>query len=178
MKVSSINGFGYGLNHKKAEQPIESKNPAFKAKLVLASDAYLAVNSSKSKFERAVEHFRHKLSLDTLNPEDTVILRKLVGKAKEVCTGSSMHTPGKWVQQGRLSYFKPDKIQSGYGGSVLRDADPVPVSTWEKENLEIAINNSKTGFYYNDARPEETLGEDMYNAYKHVRYLEHYSEKK
>ena len=54
------------------------------------NDAYLAVNSSKSKFERAVEHFRCKLALDTLNPE-------------------------------------------------------------------------------------ETIGEDMYNAYKHVRYLEHYA---
>lgn len=151
MRVLSINGFGYGLNCKKTEQPIETKSPTFKAKLVVANDAYCAVKSTKNKFERAVEHFRHKLALDTINPEDTVILRKLVGKAKEVYTGGV--------------------------GNMSKNAGSATVSAWEKENLEIAINNSRTGFYYNDYRSEEAIGEDMYNAYKHVRYLEHYAGK-
>ena len=35
------------------------------------------------------------------------------------------------------------------------------------------VINTKTS-KHNDNRTEEQIAEDMYNAYKHVRYLEHF----
>lgn len=59
---------------------------------------------------------------------------------------------------------------------IYRSAKSVPTGELKtsKENLEIAINDSSTGFYYNDTRSTEQIAEDMFNAYKHVRYVEHY----
>lgn len=61
---------------------------------------------------------------------------------------------------------------------IYRNAESIPTGGLKtaKENLEISINDSRTGFYYNEDRSTEQIAEDMFNAYKHVRYVEHYKD--
>lgn len=42
-------------------------------------------------------------------------------------------------------------------------------------NLKIAIDNYSSAFLYNQYMPYSRIAEDLYNTYKHVRYLRHYA---
>ena len=60
--------------------------------------------------------------------------------------------------------------------------DELPVSPfnygYEKPQFEVRIQDKVTGFYFNTRRTISQIAEDMYNAYKHVRYLKHYAPNK
>ena len=47
----------------------------------------------------------------------------------------------------------------------------------KKANLELQIGNTNTPFYYNKESSEDELVEQLYNGYKHTRYVEHYTPK-
>ena len=162
------------------EKIAKTNRTNFRAHLKVASNAEGAIEGSLRKFREVCNILKQKLDAETLFPNDKVILRKITGESKQIGTGRGTYgsTPGHWENRG------------GYGGNVfVRDTvkkcgpygefeEPVPAPyypEYRNENLEIAINKSKTGFYYNDERSEEQIAEDLFNAYKHVRYLEHYA---
>ena len=149
------------------------KNPNFNATLRVNSNIYDVLSSNSSKLKNVIESFRQKLAADPINTADVVELRKITGEAKNILVGRHSYIPGHW-QNG---VFIRDQIRGSspylYMGGY-HDAPARTICDFKREDLEIAINNSKSGFCYNDNRSEEQIAEDMYNTYKHVRYLEHY----
>lgn len=157
--------------------PIRQTNqatPNFKATLRVSQRLYNFIGNitSFSKFEEVIFDLRKRLSADPLNASDVVDLRPLTAEAKKVCTGSYYVPNGHWENCGYAGKFVPDVIERPYSAPLV--LSPYTAHTMEKENMEIAINLSRSGFLYNDERSAKQISEDMYNTYKHVRYLEHY----
>ena len=42
-------------------------------------------------------------------------------------------------------------------------------------NLKVSIDEYSSDFYYNSDRSTDSIAQDLYNTYKHVRYLRHYT---
>ncbi len=49
---------------------------------------------------------------------------------------------------------------------------------YERPQLEVRLQDKVTGFFFNTERTISQITEDLYNSYKHVRYLQHYAPKK
>ena len=48
---------------------------------------------------------------------------------------------------------------------------------YETPQLEVRLQDKVTGFFFNTERTISQITEDLYNSYKHVRYLQHYAPK-
>ena len=159
----------------KVENITSSKNHVqtninFNAMLRVKDCALAASKAMPEKFQYVVALLRKKLSADPLNASDVVELRALKGIGNEIPTGET-YQKGSWVGDGYGKVFKPEVKRTGYG---CGNCEPVYGYVTNTENLELGINKSKCGFYFNDKHTAEQISEDLYNAYKHVRYLEHY----
>ena len=88
-----------------------------------------------------------------------------------ICTGSRVKGSWQHVNGAYGQTFVPET-------TTYSNGEPVYATEYtydfKPENLELSIKNSSTGFYYNDSRSKEQIAEDLFNAYKHVRYLAHY----
>lgn len=186
MKITQINAINYSQQKLSARKNNENEppktetqtQPSFKANLRVLSCAESVIKGDVKKFREACYLFAQKLQKETLQPFDTVILRKITGTPKQIQDGGGYwKSPGHWENRGGYggNHFVPDKIKYGQYGELERNADPYYVATTSSENLEICINTSKTGFFYNDNHSADQISDDMINAYKHVRYLEHYA---
>lgn len=163
----------------KVENITSSKNHAhtninFNATLRVKNCALAASKAIPEKFQYVVALLRKKLSADPLNASDVVELRALKGIGEQIPIGGS-YQKGRWKDTGGYGgrVFEPElrQVSSSYAGVTY---EPVYVPNTATENLELGINRSKCGFYFNNERTAEEISEDLYNAYKHVRYLEHY----
>ena len=161
MKISAIN-------------PANKNSTNFKASLVVIPDVYKIAEeiTSLKKFDEVISGFRHKLAIDPLNASDVVILGPLTEAPKEVCTGTGIELNGHYESNGYGGQtYVPNVTNYGYSRTVH---SPSTVHYMSDENMEVAINKSRSGFLYNDDRYASQIAEDLYNTYKHVRYLEHY----
>lgn len=60
--------------------------------------------------------------------------------------------------------------------SPIKHNSPVKTSRGIVDaNLKISIDDYSSDFYYNPSRYSSDIAEDLYNTYKHVRYLRHYA---
>jgi len=59
--------------------------------------------------------------------------------------------------------------------SIKHDSPVKTYSGDQNANLKVAINEYSSNFYYNPRRYNSQIAEDLYNTYKHVRYMCHYS---
>lgn len=60
--------------------------------------------------------------------------------------------------------------------STIKHDSPVKTFSGDQNaNLKVAIDDCSSNFYYDSKRYNSQLAEDLYNTYKHVRYLRHYS---
>lgn len=180
MKISQINNVNYNSKMVNTKSNITRKNteeqPSFKAHLKVASSAERAISGSLSKFREVCYLFGKKLEAETLHSGDIVHLRAITGTPKKIASGFHTVTPGHWENRGGYGGYKfvRDTVHSGQYGEIVTPAPASYATSYSSENLEVAINDSKTGFYYNDDCSEEQIAEDLLNAYKHVRYKEHY----
>lgn len=181
MQISAVSSNSKFLSSKRNdnEEIAKTNQATFRACLKVASNAEGAIEGSLRKFREVCNILKQKLGAETLFPNDKVILRKITGEAKQIGTGRGTYgsTPGHWENRGGYggNVFVRDTVKYGQYGEFERPAPAPYYPEYHNENLEIAINKSKTGFYYNDERSEEQIAEDLFNAYKHVRYLEHYA---
>ena len=59
--------------------------------------------------------------------------------------------------------------------SPIRHDSPVKTARGTvNANLKISIDDYSSNFYYNAYCSSDTIANDLYNTYKHVRYLRHY----
>lgn len=167
MKVSAINN---------SAMQNKTNSVSSKAHLKVLCSAESAIKGDIGKFREVCYLLSKKLSAETKHPGDVVILRAITGKAKNIQTGSYTVIPGHWENRGGYggNVFVRDTIRSGQYGEIVTPAPTYQSPSYSSENLELAINESKCGFYYNDDHSKEQIAEDLFNAYKHVRYVEHY----
>ena len=138
----------------------------FKARL-LVHDSARKVGIRKLDrltWDKIITLFKDTLRNDPVKPNDLVQLRafpsnKIPGT---VYTGKSKlveYMYSSYSTQRRESYQKAFREE--------------PINGYE--DLELSINKSSSGFMLNTDRTIYQIADDLYNTYKRVRYLEHFS---
>ena len=98
---------------------------------------------------------------------------------------------GSYAKSGETTYDSFQRVMEKFREKLAKDplhpedlvvVSPIKHKTLVKTsrgsvdaNLKIAIDDYSSDFYYNPYRNASDIAEDLYNTYKHVRYLRHYA---